>query len=285
MASILWLADGNSDSVYERYTSPKQTSLIIGTSKSAQGLQPKEFNRILGLYDVYNYSFNLGQSPYGPAYFKSIRRKLDTSSKKGVFILTVDPYSVSSLNSDQSNGFKEDNSSVGQIKNVNSFLNFDYLINHYNYKFIYLITKKISYVNDDFIHKDGWFEVNINMSPNAVEKRTKKKIKEYNKNSSNYVFSNKRYEFFEKTIEYLNRYGEVYLVRLPVSTPFLKMENSVFSGFENKIKNTSEKYNVPYLNMTDMDVDSFQYTDGNHLYKGSGRHVSQIIAHWIKSYE
>ncbi|TXE17115.1 hypothetical protein ES692_10680 [Psychroserpens burtonensis] len=64
--------DGYSDSFYINFTTPKQSSLILGTSRAAQGLQPKIFDTILKK-QFSNYSFTVLHSPFGETYLNSIK--------------------------------------------------------------------------------------------------------------------------------------------------------------------------------------------------------------------
>ena len=70
---VFWQADGKTDPFYLRFTTDKQNSLILGTSRAAQGLLPEVLNSKLNRDDFFNYSFTLGHSPYGPTYLKSIK--------------------------------------------------------------------------------------------------------------------------------------------------------------------------------------------------------------------
>ena len=45
---------------------------------------------------MYNFSLQQIIQPYGPAYYKSIKNKVDETVKDGVFIISVDPGSISS---------------------------------------------------------------------------------------------------------------------------------------------------------------------------------------------
>jgi zona occludens toxin (predicted ATPase) len=89
---VLSRANGESDAYYERLTTPAQTSLIIGTSRSAQGILPSILNSELGRSDIYNFSFTISHSPYGPVYLDRIDQKLLKNSKNGIFILSVDRF-------------------------------------------------------------------------------------------------------------------------------------------------------------------------------------------------
>jgi len=283
---ILSLADGNSDPYYLRVTTPKQQSLILGTSKAALGLQPHILNDVLGRKDMYNFAFTIFHSPFGSVYLKSIKKKVDSKSKNGIFIVTIDPYSISSRSAEPNNidEFRENGSFLDDLVDINIFPNFPYLIKHYNYSYIYLLTKKMDYVNNDYLHNDGWYEVNITMKEKALNERITNKIKKYEKNLEQYNYSEVRYNFLIETIEFLKQHGEVYLVRLPVSYPFLEMENKLIPDFDNRMNKLSREYDLKYLNFNNS-TNLYEYTDGNHLYKTSGAVVSRKIAEWIKAQE
>ena len=280
---VFFQADGNSDPHYYHFASSKQKSLILGTSKAAQGLQPDMFDSILNRKDIYNYAFTVAHSPYGPAYLRSIKSKLTENTKDGIFIITIDPYAVSSRlkNPNDTTHFRENSLAVANIENVSSKPNFQYLLKYYGYQYIYILTKKINYVNDDFVHENGWEEVNISMRENALNERIESKLEDYKNKLPEYHFSEVRYSYFERTIEFLKKHGKVFIVRLPVSEPFLIMENSINEDFDNLISKSCEKFNVPYLDFTKIKND-YRYTDGNHLYKTTGAEVSKKIAIWIK---
>ena len=61
----------------------------------------------------------------------------------------------------------------------------------------------------------------------------------------------------------------------------LDLDNKLIPDFNEKISNISADLNVPYLDLTPLS-DKFDYTDGNHLYKESGKEVSRLIGEWIK---
>ena len=82
------------DNFYFKFTTPKQSSMILGTSRALQGLIPEIINKELNI-DIYNYAFTVMNSSYGPSYLNSIKKKLNKNSKDGVFILAVDPWSIS----------------------------------------------------------------------------------------------------------------------------------------------------------------------------------------------
>ena len=99
--AVFFIADGRSDSYYTRFTTGTQHSLVIGTSRAAQGINPQVLDEIIyknNEHHFFNYSFSLFDSPFGPAYYKSITKKLNPVVTDGIFIIAVDPWSVCSKN-------------------------------------------------------------------------------------------------------------------------------------------------------------------------------------------
>lgn len=282
--AIFYSADGYSDAIYLKFTTPKQSSLIIGTSKAAQGIHPAVVNDILERGDIYNYGFSVVYSPFGPAYLNSIKNKLKMSTKNGVYIIAVDPHSVSSKTGkpDDSLYFSENELAVGAIKNVNTYPNFNYLIHHYPEQYIYILTRKLKYVSQGFLHDDGLIETGLSTDPLIVENRIKEKIISYTEQTEHYEFSQIRWNYLIKTIEFLKQHGNVYLIRLPVVRPLVNLENSIMPDFDQKINKICQKYQLSYLNLTNK-VEDYTYDDGNHLDTKSGKIVSKEIAEWIKS--
>lgn len=281
LSLFIWIfsfADGTNDPFYLRFTSPKQNNLIIGTSRAAQGLQPKILNGICQT-EFYNYAFTLGRSPFGETYLNSIKKKVDRNSKNGKFIITVDPWSICSAtkNPNDSSNFGEVSLCLGNTYFVNINPNPFYLLNNYDGKLYTIFTQKTPYME---LKKDGWLEVTISMDSLAVKVRTDSKLKTYQeRNLILFKYSNLRLKYLEKTIDFLNNYGDVYLVRLPVHPKMMGLEKQLAPKFDEMIKDLSTN-TMGYYNMTDMNTD-FVYIDGNHLYKESGREVSKLIGEWI----
>ena len=136
-----------------------------------------------------------------------------------------------------------------------------------------------------FLHESGWLEVyNIAMDSSSVANRTYNKIKTYRDFSlPKAKFSSVRVKYLVKTIDYLNDYGKVYLIRLPIHKGMMELEEQLMPNFDSNIKEAIDISNG-YFDMT-IQNDSFEYTDGNHLYKTSGAKVSAEVANWIKTKE
>jgi hypothetical protein len=275
-------ANGYTDPFYLRFTTPKQNGLILGTSRAAQDIQPTIINKLLGK-QVYNYAFTVAHSPYGPAYLKSVKKKLNKNTKNGVFILTVDPWSICSWTDDPNDSlsFRELNRCVGNTCFVNLKPNPFYLLNNYQDKYINLLTKSDLNV---FLHDDGWLEITIDMDSTKTRERIVAAEKSYRDDYLVHAkFSELRLGYLKKTIKFLNEHGHVYLVRLPIHPKIMEIENELMPDFNFKIKE-AVGISLGYLDLTDRN-NTYLYTDGNHLYKESGEKISRILGNWILEQE
>jgi hypothetical protein len=278
---LFFKLDGYTDPFYLRFTTPKQTSLILGTSRAAQGVEPSVINSLLQRSDIYNYAFTIAHSPYGPTYYNSIKSKLREDTKNGIFIVTVDPWSVSGpiKNPNDSTNFPESKLALGKTIEVNMKPNIFYLVHSYDKSFYKLFSEDTS--GGIFLHNDGWLEITTSMDSQLISERIEAKVEDYSQNMlPNYKFSELRMNYLIKTIALLHSHGQVFLVRLPVSPQMLSIEDKFMPDFDFKIDSISLNMNVPYKNFKSS-VKEFKYVDGNHLYKASGRNVSKQIGTWI----
>jgi len=294
------LADCSTDNFYLRFTSSKQNSLIIGTSRSAQGIHPNILDSVLNLGDInsiYNYSFSINNSSYGKEYYYAIKNKINESGQNGLFIITVDPWAISSDTTLHYN--KIDIESVfHSMRYHNSCPNYEYLMKKYKKGWGNILLKRIESnilfrnrhsfgkINGSFtyLRKDGLLEVYTSMDSVYVKKNIQKKINHYNKSMRKNKFSEFRFSYLRKTIELLKNHGEVYLVRMPVHSSLLKIENSFDSEFNNRMINFANRNNLEYLNFTNDSI-QYSYTDGNHLYIKDAKKYSIRLAEKIKHFQ
>jgi len=279
---VLMQADGFTDPYYIRFTTSRQSSLIVGNSRAAQGVQPAILNRCLGRSDFFNYAFTLGHSPYGPVYLESINRKLDKGTTDGRFIVTVDPWSICTKgkNPNDTTQFAEKNRLLGKLKYVNLNPNFFYLTENFERPLVSLLRHNPN--NITFLHEDGWLEVSPpKMDSAAVAERTSEKILDYEKsNLPFFKYSEARVNSLKQIIQALSAHGKVYLVRLPVYADMLVLEDRLMPDFERRMSQLALKNQIPYLSFVQTG-DSCVFTDGNHLYKESGAKVTKRIASWM----
>ena len=291
------LANGSTDNFYLRFTSSKQNSLIIGTSRSAQGIHPNILDSALNLGNInsiYNYSFSINNSSYGKEYYYAIKNKIKESGENGLFIITVDPWAISSDTILNDNEIDVE-SIFHSMRYHNSCPNYEYLIKNYKKGWGNILLKRIESnilfqnrhsfdkINGSFtyLRKDGLLEVYTSMDSTYVKQNIQKKVHNYNRSMSSNKFSKFRFLYLRKTIQLLKKHGEVYLVRMPVHTSLFKIESSFDPQFDKKIMNLANKTNVEYLNFADNST-QYSYTDGNHLYINDAKIFSIKLAERIK---
>ncbi len=277
---ILAQADGRTDPFYVRFTTPPKDNLILGTSRSAQGLQPSEFRNILGK-EFFNYSFTIAHSPFGSVYLNSIKRKLNPDVKDGIYIITVDPWSISNNQVDPNDTlkFSENTLALANVKDVNANPNFEYLFKQFKGEYYKIIT---SPEKNGFLHQDGWYEVSVPMDSATKAKRLQNKINNYKKeNLPGRQLSQVRLDYLQKTIAFLKMHGDVYIVRLPVSREMFAIEEEFMPNFNEIIEPAIRSANG-YLDLTS-ENENYEFTDGNHLWKDSGKIVSSSVARWIQA--
>jgi hypothetical protein len=285
------LANGSTDNFYLRFTSSKQNSLIIGTSRSAQGIHPNILDSVLNLEEnngIYNYSFSINNSSYGKEYYYAIKNKINESAKNGLFIITVDPWAISSDTTLNDNEIDIESIFYSK-KHYNSYPDYEYLIKNYKKGWGNILLKRIesnilirnqnslSKIKGAFtyLRKDGLLEVYTSMDSTYVKQNIQKKVYNYNTSMSSNKFSKFRFLYLRKTIQLLKKHGEVYLVRMPVHTSLFKIEDSFDPQFDKRIMNLANKTNVDYLNFAD-NATQYSYTDGNHLYINDAKIFSNL---------
>lgn len=278
---VLGQANGYTDSFYLRFTTPKQQSLILGTSRSAQGFRPDIIEPIIG-QSIYNYSFTVGTSIYGPTYLESIKRKVDRSNSNGIFILGVDPWSISSTAPDPNDieYFRENNSFLNKVLFTNLDPNFNYLYLYHRNSLKTIVSPVIGNVE---LKDDGWLDVkNIPMDSLSVCYRLETKIHDYlDYMYPNHRFSNVRLFYLQETIRYLSQFGQVFLVRLPIHPRLMEMEQAWMPKFNDLLTLVSKTTNAAFMDLTPLNKFG-TYTDGNHIYREFAEEVSCIVAEWIR---
>lgn len=276
-------AGGNTDSFYKRFTSPQQSNLILGNSRAAQGVRP-EFLQATNGEKFYNYSFTIFDSPYGEAYFKSIEKKLNPDTKNGNFIVTVDPWSIS-INKENPNEMLEKDLMIGKTKFNNMNPNYEYLIkNYHNSWFSLYQTRDELYKSKMYLNDDGWLEINITFdTKEEYEKNVQEKVNAYQKYTQDYILSQERVSWLEKTILLLQKHGKVILVKLPQGEKIHAIEKGYMPEFSQLMHTLSQKHQIKFLDYSEAG-NQYQYVDGNHLQKDSGKEFTKKMNDSLKKY-
>ena len=270
---------GGVDAFYGRFASPAAGSLVLGTSRAAQGIRPAVLAaRLGGQFEepLLNYAFTLTHSPYGPAYLASIRRKLRPGVRNGLFIVAVDPWSLSAVgraNTVAAEEFPEAKSFIGQLQQVSQSPNLAYLT-RYQTKPLYRLPLDYATATER-LHPDGWLEVNIGLDSAQVRARTARKLLDYQRLAATQHLSAGRLAALRQTISFLKTHGRVVLVRLPVGAGLRALEQKYQPGFEKQMQQLATAFAVPYF---DYRAAPYATTDGNHLQKAASETFSQQLA-------
>jgi hypothetical protein len=283
-AAMIPLVDGTALIYFYKCSSPRQHSLIIGTSRASQAVMPAVLKDSLGI-DILNFAFNGSTSPYGSVYSHAIEEKLvEDSSTPGLFILSVDPWSLrimtDSLTGEEE--FPEEKQILNKLYFFNGYPNIEYIAKDYNQSWgniAYSRWRKNSSITG---HEDGWIEVMRTLDSTEIETRTKGKAEGFRKSLRESSIAQYRVDEMTKLISRLNNRGKVYLVRLPVSETIFEIEQDFYPAFDSLITSIADSFGVPYLNMQPLQTEMV-FNDGHHINRTYAPKCSAMIASWIKS--
>jgi hypothetical protein len=277
------LRRGYVDAFYARFASPPAASLVLGTSRAAQGIKPGVLAAQLKGYEGpwLNYAFTLAESPYGPGYLSSIRRKLAPGTQHGLFIVAVDPWSLSlpkKLLAAKTLVLPEAKSMVSQLANVSQSPNLDYLAHYLHKPFYQLLLNTDTAHVVERLHPDGWLEIAL-PPPSAdtalLRRRTAEKLATYRQLAATSAFATARYGSLSKTISFLQAHGRVVLVRVPTGPAMAALEQQYQPDFDQQMQQLGDAKSVPYLNYLDQ---PYPTNDGNHITRQAAAQFSQRLA-------
>jgi hypothetical protein len=279
-------ADGNTDDNYLHFAVEKPYNIILGDSRGSQAVLPGILEGKLNKkFD--NFSLNVVQSPYGVVYFEALKKKINPETRDGLFILTVDPWNLSlNKNTKKLENFPEEHSPLKNMHFYDMSPNYEYLLKNYPRSWFKIFTEREQVgKSNTYLHKDGWLEVNVNMQKDSLAKRELEKEKFFGEDlAKTQHISKERLDALEDIIKFLKSKGTVYLVRIPTGEKIMNIENSYAPDFNGKMEAISKKHNIPYFDFSPKSLD-YIYTDGNHMYKESGKVFTYRIADSILSYK
>lgn len=288
----MWqLSRGQVDYFYNKFTY-QASSLIIGVSRANDGISPLLVENILGEQidlPILNFCFANQISDYGPIYLNAIQKKVKPGTKNGLFILEVEPgaLSIHKTLPDSVSSIKKENSFLSTMNHFNRSPNFEYIRKKYTKPFYNIFNKSRRIDKMRYAHPDGWCEVRkkseqSEVSKDDVLKWKKKKLEEFEYMTNYYKKSKARAECLIETINYLKDFGQVYLVRLPVSHEFLKIEQSIWPNFNKQIEEIAENHDVVYFDYS-ADAEQYEFYDGSHLFGHSAKDFTQKLCDDIKA--
>lgn len=282
VAVLLFLgtyADGNTDDNYRHFIGPEPSNIILGDSRGAQAMVPFVLNEKIKGRTFNNFALNIGDSPYGQVYFEALKKKINPDTKDGIFILTVDPWCLSLDKSlEHSKDDPDKNSTMADMHFFNMTPNYEYLLKHYPRSWfnIYKEREEIG-KSATYLHKDGWMEVSVDVHPDSVSARAVKKIEGYTNLLQTQKISQFRLNGFVDMIKYLRDKGSVYIVRIPAFKGMMELEDRYDPNFSQRIENIAKENGVKFFDLSS-NPENYTYTDGNHMYKESGKIFTAQIA-------
>jgi len=279
------LRRGYVDAFYARFAAPPAGSLVLGTSRAAQAIKPGVLAaRLGGRYEGpwLNYAFTLAESSYGPGYLSSIRRKLAPGTRHGLFVLAVDPWSLSLPKALASQGekivFPEEKSMVSQLASVSQSPNLDYLAHYLHKPFYQLLLDTDTARVVERLHPDGWLEIAL-PPPTAnlalLARRTAEKLATYRQLAASNYLAPERLRSLREILVFLQAHGRVVLVRLPTGPAMTALEKQYQPDFDATMSHLGHSLGVPYLNYLNQ---SYPTNDGNHLTRTAAAQLSQRLA-------
>ncbi|MGG5208992.1 hypothetical protein ACQWU4_08585 [Chryseobacterium sp. MIQD13] len=287
IAVLLWLgsyADGNTDDNYRHFTGPKPSNMIMGDSRGSQALVPDVLDGKFKNRKFDNFSLNLTESPYGQIYLEAIKRKINPDTKDGIFILTVDPWNVSTgKDVKDAKDYTENVSALADMHFYDMAPNYEYLLKHFPKSWVNIYNDREAVGRSNtYLHKNGWMEVTVDINPVDLKKREDSKIVQYKEFAGNQKISQYRLDALQDIIKYLKSKGTVYIVRIPGFQGIMDIENAYSPDFSEIIGSIAKKNGVKFLDFSPQH-NKYIYTDGNHMYKESGKVFTAQIADSILS--
>ncbi|MEJ7660410.1 MAG: hypothetical protein WKG07_12745 [Hymenobacter sp.] len=291
------LRTGYVDAFYARFAALPAASLVLGTSRAAQAIKPGVLAaRLGGRYAApwLNYAFTLAESPYGPGYLSSIRRKLAPGTERGLFVLAVDPWSLSlprqvqhAVGQHQPSPcqpgpapiiFPEANSMVSQLASVSQSPNLDYLAHYLHKPFYQLLLNTDTAQVVERLHPDGWLEIALpppTANPARLRWSTAQKLATYRQLAADSRPSDARFYYLNQLIELLRQHGQVVLVRLPTGPEMADLETHYQPDFDQRLRALASAQRVPYFSYLPV---PYPTNDGNHLTRAAAEQLSQRLA-------
>lgn len=281
-----YFADGVTDAYYLRFTGKPVKALILGNSRAAQGLSPNALNALLPVDlqadGFFNFSFTIGHSPYGKSYASAIFKKLDPATRDGVFLMAMDPWSLSIDNTGRSpdaTDLPEEGRFLGRMWTVNMTPNLEYLARYYPNGWGSLMGGPLHEERSEVeLLANGWLVTHVAMDSATVAVRTKRNLKAYADHANGgYVIAPVRMEHLAQLVDRLKAHGTVVMVRMPVHPEMLRLELGYWPGFSRTMDAFARDHDVKFIDHAPLGRD-LVFKDGNHLTVGSASTYSQALA-------
>ncbi|SDL85947.1 hypothetical protein [Chryseobacterium taihuense] len=290
----VFLTGKKTDDFYKRFISPQQNSLILGSSRAA-GMNPAILDSILNRkfpeVKLYNYAFTWAHSPYGPKYLESIKKKVYTNSRNGIFIVTVEPTAlmVEKNKPDSPEYYIENDKSVAKTSTVSSNPNLEYLFESYDYPITKELNKKLfppkNQMAEVEILENGKYDVKVLKDFTKEQKLeiNRTKMIQFREKVKGLKVSVNRINYLSSTIDFLKKHGKVIMVRLPINKVPYSIEDKYYSDFDNTMIKLSQEKEIQYINFNEFN-NNYKTSDEVHLIPESMNRLSQELGKILIEY-
>ena len=268
------------------------TGLICGTSRTEQGIDPESLaSQCPDLNGIYNYSFNLGDSPWSSQYASAITNKLaqSTASTSGILILSIDPWSLRNSRPNPSPflGLRNNNKWIQTHLYATSTSPLQSITGNNEKEISKAIftTLRSKRPTTTLLQPNGWLPNTRFRDSAFIAIETKKKIESY---QSLYPRTNTWPEqealtAIETTIQEFKEQkpsGSVVLLRPPVRDEMLHLENTLYPELNEIADSIALEYDAIFLD-GNLISEGLVFNDAHHLYYESARTLSKRLGSWI----
>ncbi len=253
----------------------ENNSLIIGTSRARFAIDPSAFKKYP---DMHNFAFTAAASPYGEVYFNAIKRKIK-GGENNLFILEVDPYGLSEEKDNEKSVKTDKKNCVGRQIFIDVDPNFEYIFKNETPVYAPLMNNEKINMH---VYENGFSVVDNSFSTEKTEAMKKAKLIQYQKESDQNKPSEYRIEYLEKTIDYLQQYGEVYLVNVPIGDKLYNIQKKYWPQHEDKMKEIAQKHGTYYIPLQKY-YPQLKTFDEVHVLSEDALPISTFLAHQIDS--
>ncbi len=278
--AILTFFGGYVDYFYPKFAAPPQASLILGDSRSFQGIQPHIIGTELKSYpEPLNFSFTFKQIAYGELYTESVKRKLDDSSRNGLFIVSVHPWLLAEREEDNipSGKFFEAGMPPHNMHFASMNPNVEYFFRNQEYFHFKALVKRNS-----IVHDNGWLEeFNLTSDTATLNKWKRTQDSVYQKLAVRWKPSDYREKKLSELVTYLKSRGTVVLLRMPVGEGIFASERKFWPNFDADMKAIASETGAKYFNFAGR-TQGLRLYDGLHLDKESGARFTKALCDSIK---
>jgi len=279
--AMLPFVDGNTSITLSKVSNGQHKHLVIGTSRIAQAVQPKTLEETTNRRFL-NFAIDAATTSYSESYNRAIEKIIPTDCKDGIFILAMDPWTITSFHNPVNGEVMEPEKEATLSKQITitNQLNLEYLIRDFRDGWGQILLTYLRSNSTVVGHDDGWIEVTRPDDADFVSARMAKKIKAKRKEMAHAFISEERKKALESLLLYLKPLGQIYFVRLPVDPEYLELEQELHPHFDAFVDSLQKRFQIPYYDMQ-RHSSEVVFNDGHHINKAYAPAMSKLIAEWI----